>query len=117
MPEESLPTGLWVESHIAQCQSNCIPVYVINKGANSGASVLLKINGLGNGCQILSQIRDVDGVLGWMYALKPLAGKEDIAESDIDAYIRRSIERDPDVWAIEIEDKEMKNPFGGKILG
>jgi hypothetical protein len=52
-----------------------------------------------------------------MHALKPKAGKEEIAESEIDAYIRRSIERDPDVWAIEIEDKEMSNPFGGKTLG
>ena len=108
-----LPTALWVESHIAQCQSNCIPVYVMNKGAHSGASVLLKINGLENGCQILTQVRDMDGHLGWMNVL----GKEDIAESEIDAYIRRSIERDPDVWAIEIEDKELKNPFGGNIIG
>lgn len=117
MSDDTLPTALWVESHISQCQSNCIPVYVMNKGAHSGAAVLLKINGLHNGCKILSQTRDIDGQLCWMHALKPKAGKEEIAESEIDAYIRRSIERDPDVWAIEIEDKEMSNPFGGKILG
>ena len=52
-----------------------------------------------------------------MHAIKAKAGKEEIAESEIDAYIRRSIERDPDVWAIEIEDKELKNPFGGNIIG
>ncbi|MGB1076746.1 MAG: DUF1491 family protein [Bdellovibrionales bacterium] len=112
-----LPTSLWVESHIAQCQSNCIPVYIVNKGAYSGATVLLKINGLGNGFQILTQVRDIDGTLCWMHAIKAKAGKEEIAESEIDAYIRRSIERDPDVWAIEIEDKELKNPFGGNIIG
>jgi len=108
-----LPTGLWVESHLAQCQSNCLPVYVVNKGGASNCSVILKLNGLGNGCKILSQIRGMDGELGWVNAL----GKEDIAESEIDAYIRRSIDRDPDVWVVEIEDKEMKNPFGGKVIG
>ena len=113
MSDDSLPTGLWIESHIAQCQSNCIPVYVMNKGAYAGGTVLIKINGLENGCQILTQIRDMDGKLGWMHAL----GKEDVAEADIDAYIRRSIDRDPDVWAIEIEDRELKNPFGGDIVG
>jgi len=108
-----LPTGLWVEAHISQCQSNCIPVYVINKGGHSNCSVLLKINGLANAVDIYSQMRDVDGTLGWVHAM----GDKALEESDIDAYIRRSIERDPDIWAIEIEDTEMKNPFGGKILG
>ncbi len=116
MTDDFLPTALWVESHIAQCQSACIPVYVINKGAHSGATVLLKINGLGNGCHILTQVRNSENNLCWMHALGNSLGKEEIAESEIDAYIRRSIERDPDVWAIEIEDKEMKNPFGGDIL-
>ncbi len=110
-----MPTALWVESHIAQCQSACIPVYVVNKGAHSGATVILKINGLGNGCHVLTQMRDADGELGWMHALG--GNNKDIAEFEIDAYIRRSIERDPDVWAIEIEDKNMKNPFEGKIIG
>ena len=106
-----------MESHIAQCQSACIPVYVINKGAHSGAAVMVKLNGLGNGCQILTQIRDIDGKRAWMHALKPKAGEEHVAEADIDAYIRRSIERDRDVWAIEIEDKTLNNPFEGDIIG
>ncbi len=117
MDDDCLPTALWVESHIAQCQAACLPVYVINKGAHSGASVLLKINGLGKGLQILTQVRNADGKLCWMHALPQIEEKEDLAESDVDAYIRRSIERDPDIWALEIEDQNMKNPFGGEIIG
>ncbi len=113
MSDPSLPTSLWVESHIAQCQSSCIPVYVLNKGAHSDCSVIVKINGFHNGCVILTQARDIEGKLGW---INPI-GKEDVAESDIDAYIRRSIDRDPDVWAIEIEDTQLNNPFEGEIIG
>jgi len=91
MSDASLPTALWVESHIAQCHSACIPVYVVNKGAHSGATVILKINGLGNGYQVLTQMRDADGTLGWMHALGD--SNKEIAESEIDAYIRRSIEK------------------------
>ena len=76
-------------------------------------SSLLKINGLNNGCRVLSQIRDIDGALGWVDAM----GDKPLEESEIDAYIRRSIERDPDVWAIEIEDKDLRNPFEGELLG
>lgn len=113
MSDQSLPTSLLVESHIAQCQSACIPVYVINKGSYSDSSIIIKINGLGNGCLILTQARDINGKLGW---INPI-GKEDVAESDIDAYIRRSIDRDPDIWAIEIEDPKLNNPFEGDTIG
>lgn len=106
---EALPTSLLVESHIAQCQANCIPAYVINKGGHSHCSILLKINGMGQGIKILSQMRDMDGKLSWVHAM----GDKPLEESEIDAYIRRSIDRDPDIWAIEIEDKNMNNPFEG----
>ena len=60
----------------------------------------------------MTQIRDMDGNLGWMNALS----QERVAESDADAYIRRAVDRDPDIWVIEVEDREGKNPFEGKLI-
>ncbi|MAQ70609.1 MAG: hypothetical protein CL565_00280 [Alphaproteobacteria bacterium] len=105
--DDRLPAHVWIEAEISKCQAKGLSVYYINKGSLTGGTLLLKINGLGNGFRILTQIRDLDGNLSWMDAL----GEGDLEEREIDRYISRSIERDPDIWAIEIEDKTLKNPF------
>lgn len=107
-----LPAGLWIEAQLRQLTVQAIPYYIVNKGAYYSGTVLLKLNMLENGCKILTQIRDLNGQLGWFSALK----EETVAEAEADAYIRRAVERDPDVWVIEIEDRQGQNPFAGKII-
>ena len=92
--------------------TQAVPYYIVNKGAYAAGTVLLKLCAPGQGCSVLIQQRDLDGNLGWMNALNT----EIVEEAKADEYIRRSVARDPDVWVIEIEDKERKNPFEGKII-
>jgi hypothetical protein len=112
MDEPRLPTALWVEAHLHQLTLKGIPFYIINKGAHAAGTVLLKLNGREQGCGLLIQQRNIDGVLGWTSALKD----EVLEESKADEYIARAISRDPDLWVIEVEDREKKNPFEGKLF-
>ena len=112
MTDARLPTALWVEAHVRQCFADGVPVYVAKRGDGTSGTVLLKLNQLEQGCRVLTQMRDIDGRLGWMSAL----GKDPVAESDADAYIARAAARDPDLWVLEIEDRAGRNPFDGKIL-
>lgn len=112
MTEDRLPTGLWIEAQLRHLGEKGIPYYIANKGAYASGTVLLKLNTLQNGCLLLLQVRDMSGILGWMNALKT----ERVAEAEADAYIRRAVDRDPDVWVIEIEDRTGTNPFEGKTV-
>lgn len=88
------------------------PVYVMHKGAAASGTVMVKIVIRGQGCKLLNQSRDIDGNLGWM----DLYDGEIVDETRAEQYIQRTIERDPDVWVIEVEDMDGKNPFEGKIF-
>jgi len=107
-----LPVSLWIDAHLRRLNEIGQGYYILNKGAFVAGTVLLKINLLTGFSRVLTQIRDMDGNLGWMNALKD----ETVAESDADAYIRRAVDRDPDIWVIEVEDREGVNPFEGKMI-
>ena len=114
MPDDfsSLPTGLWVSAHIRRCTSAGIPVYVVKRGGEVRGTVMLRISIPSKGSRILTQARDMDGKPGW---LDPHDGVL-VDESTASGYIRQAVDADPDLWVLEIEDKEGKNPFEGKIL-
>ncbi len=57
-------------------------------------------------------MRDMDGKLGWMPALKG----ELVPEPEADEYIQRAVQRDPDLWVVEIETRDGSHPFEGKML-
>lgn len=109
---DRIPTAVWVDAHLRKFQSDGKSCYILNKGAYATGTVLLKINTLGQGCLLLQQQRNLDGELGWMKLMKG----EMTPEPDVDDYIHRAVDRDPDVWAIEIEDREATNPFEGKVF-
>jgi len=112
LSEERLPTELWVQAHLRRCSVDATPAALLRRGEPERGTVLLKLNQIEAGCRILTQARDLDGRLGWLAAL----GGRLVAEAEADAYIARAIERDPDLWVIEIEDRNGRNPFDGKVI-
>jgi hypothetical protein len=107
-----IPTAVWVDAHLRKFQADGKSCYIINKGAYASGTVILKINLLGPGCLLQQQQRNLDGELGWMRLMKG----EVTTERDADDYISRAVDRDPDLWVVEVEDKEGLNPFEGKVF-
>jgi hypothetical protein len=95
----SLPTGLWVQAHVARFSSQGVPVVVVRRGDPHRGVVMVKQHLLGEGFRVVSQVRDLDGALTW----ETVVGPEPVPESDADNYIARQTGYDPDLWVIEIE--------------
>jgi hypothetical protein len=112
MMDDRLPTDLWVMAQARQCSARGIPFYITRKGAVASGTVMVKIVVRGQGARLFNQSRDMDGNTGWM----DVFDGETVDEKRADEYISRAITRDPDVWAVEVEDDSGKNPFDGKIF-
>ena len=107
-PEPRTPTHVWVDAKIRELTAQGVGVYVTHKGEKMGGLALLKlVNPQMRECKLLTQQRDLEGILGWVDVFTD----EIIREQKADDYIARSINRDPDLWVIEVEQAEMINPF------
>ena len=109
---DGLSTELFVQGHVRLCFSLGLTAVGAHKGDAWGGAILVKLNLLGPGCRLLTQTRDEDGEIAWL----PVQGGALLTEVEADAYIARSVQRDPDLWVVEIEDRAGRNPFPGKIL-
>jgi GMP synthase (glutamine-hydrolysing) len=112
MTEARLKAKLWIQAAIRTCVSQGIAATVARKGDEDAGAILIKQN-LGNGAfRVLSQIRSMDGRPAWLQA----TGADPVDETKADAYLARQIDRDWDLWIIEIEDRQGRLPFDMPIL-
>jgi len=109
---DRLKAGLWVQAQLRVCDINFISAMVIRKGDPDSGSVLLKLNRFAGGCAVLVPVTTIDGTRGWMHGLK--GGYSD--ERACDEYIRRQMDRDPDLWVIEIEDPKKQYELDATLV-
>ena len=101
MTAPRLKAGIFVRALIRRAEVGGASAYVVRKGAEESGAVYLKISRPDRTAMILSQARRGEGDLVW---LKPLGDATD--EEKASAYFERQIRFDPDLWILEIEDRE-----------
>lgn len=101
-----------MEAQLRAVAAQGIAYTVVNKGAYYAGTVMIKIYVPQEGCLLWQQQRGLDGEMGWMGLFKG----EKTPEAEVDAYIARAVDRDPDLWVIEVEDRAGRNPFEGKVI-
>ena len=95
-----LTSRFWVDAYLTRLRMFDIPAFVVAHGDDIGGAVLVKLSTL-DGKAVLYQ-RSFDlmtGLRNWA----ELAGGSDV---DVDASIDRQRGFDPDVWVIEVEDRQ-----------
>lgn len=110
--EARLKTSIWVAALIRRYDMAGVPVVVARRGDADSGAVILKLNRRETGCLALVQARVGEGELVWMRA----TGEAPVPESECDAYVAKAVSRDPDLWVVEIEDREGRQFFDGRVV-
>jgi GMP synthase (glutamine-hydrolysing) len=107
--EARLKAGIIVQAAIRQAGMRGIPATVVRHGDDDAGQVFAVINrGRDIGFVLLAPSRDYEtGKTVWR---RPL-GEDPVPEREVDAYLERERSVDPDLWVLEIEDRNGWHPF------
>jgi len=94
-----LTTEIWIAAYLTRLRLATIPAFIVQKGDSTAGAVLVKLNTLDGQAQCFQRSFDLmSGDRTWVV----------LAEGDetvVDASISKQSGFDPDLWVIEIEDK------------
>ena len=95
-----LNSDLWVSALIRRAQIEGANATVVRKGDMRAGTVIVKAyNTSERTARAYSEAFGQDGDRLW---IQPVTG----TESDVDAYIQRQVGYDPDIWVVEVEDRQ-----------
>jgi hypothetical protein len=98
-----LNSDLWVGALIRRAQIEGANATIVRKGDARAGTVIVKVyNTSDRTAQVFTEAFGQDGDRLW---IQPVTG----TETDIDAYIERQRGYDPDLWVVEIEDRQGRN--------
>lgn len=95
-----LTSELWVAAYRKRLDLAGIPAFVTRRGDATAGAVLIKLNRLDG--EAVAYQRSVDlmtGARAWIVLTEG-------PEPEVDAAIARQAEFDPDLWVIEVENRE-----------
>lgn len=96
-----LKAGIFVRALMRRADVAGASAFIVRKGAEDAGAVIITVSRLDGTCLLLNQARDGKGHLVWA---RPLGdwGEETRAR----AWLDKQIKFDPDLWIVEIEDRQ-----------
>ena len=85
---------------------------VIRRGDPDRGVVIVKLNDRDGAVRLVTQMRDLEGVLVWSEVFDGRA----VSDDEADDYIGRQTAYDPDIWVIEVEDADADGWFSGEVV-
>ena len=105
-----LSTDVWVGALIRRAQLEGAYATVVKKGDDRAGAVIVKaFNTTERRARLYSEAFGPDGEQFWM---QPVESEQ---ESELDAYIERQRRYDPDLWVVEIEDRQGRHFLTEKV--
>lgn len=105
-----LTAEFWVHAYLARLRFQEIPAFVVTYGDDTAGAVLIKLNTLDGQAKAFQ--RSFDLMSGERKWVELSSGTEE----DVDTAIERQRSFDPDLWVIEVEDRQGRHLLGEEGL-
>jgi len=106
-----LKSGLFVRALIRRAEVEGAQAYVVRRGSEEAGAIYLKVSRLDGTCTILNQAVAGEGERVWA---RPLGETTDYAKAA--SYFERQVKFDPDLWIVEIEDRDGRAFVDEKVV-
>ncbi len=106
-----LKSGIWVSAYLRRCQSAGAFAAVRRRGAEEAGAIFIKINYLDGTADLFGpapqaafeEAQPTDRAFSSCLKTSPAP------EAEAETYLVREIRFDPDIWILEIEDRQGRN--------
>ena len=106
-----LTADFWVAAYLARLRLSDIPVFIVARGDATAGAVLVKQSPLDGTATLFQRSFDLEtGERVWMILTQG-------PEADVDAAVTRQRGFDPDLWVIEVEDRDGRHLLDEPGLG
>ena len=105
-----LTSRFWIDAYLARLRFQDIPAFVVAHGDDTGGAVLVKLSTLDGRAMVFQ--RSFDLMSGERKWVELSSG----AEAEVDDAISRQRSFDPDLWVIEVEDRQGRHLLGDEGL-
>jgi hypothetical protein len=107
---------IWVQAFLRQCYGADAPAVVARRGHGDAGAIFIKISLL-DGRALLygpapAGLTDKVGGRLWTASL----GADPVPEDQVDSYLARQAEFDPDFWTVEVEDRMGRHFLGDALI-
>jgi hypothetical protein len=101
----SVKSDIWVSAYRRRCELAAMPVVIVRKGAPEAGSIFIAIRVTGDQVWLMGPpvgpLLDDAGERRF-----ELRFDGAVTQQQVDEYLRRQAEYDPDIWVVEVEDRE-----------
>jgi hypothetical protein len=106
-----LKSGIWVAAYLRRCQAAGAFVAVRRRGAEEAGAIFIKINYLDGTADLFGPAPQAafEEAQPTDRAFSPCLKISPAPEADAEAYLVREMRFDPDIWIVEIEDRQGRN--------
>lgn len=101
--QEAVRSDFWASALIRRAETGGANAVVARKGDASAGVVLVKVARLDGTANLYAPALGPDGARLWLNLERQGVGP---VERDVDAYIARRVKNDPDLWVVEVEDRQ-----------